>query len=144
MRGAPGFLGALGTAHTRWRDDLGLRFPGGDIAILVVLLDLPERGPGGSRITHEQFEFGKGLRRDTTATPGDLPDIATLIARPGDLPERAVFDHLNLKVPRHQETHLDRRDFGLGWHVERVGLPFVGDTLTRIEITMSPRSCCQE
>src|SRR5207247_9147408 len=128
------------TTATRQGHDLGLRFPGGDIAILVILLDLPEIGPWCGRIAHEQFEFGKGLRGDTTATPGHVPDIAALITRPGDLPHLDVFDHLNLTFPWHQETHLDRRDFRLRRHIEGVCLPFARDTLTRVEIAM-PRRC---
>src|SRR5207249_333352 len=61
------------------------------------------------------------------------------IACPGDLPCLAVLEHLNLKFPRHQEAHLYGRDVRLRRDIERVGLPFVRDTLTRIEIAMSPR-----
>ena len=144
LRGPPGFLGALCTANTRWGHNLGLCFPGSDVAILVILLDLPEIGPWCGWIAHEQFEFGKGLRRDTTPTPGDVPDIAALIARLGDLPYLAVLDHLNLTFPWHQETHLNCGDFRLRRDVEGIGFPFVWDALTRIKIAMPPRCWCQD
>src|SRR5262249_48937966 len=98
-------------------------------------------GPWSGRITHEQLEFVKRLWRDAATAPGHLPDVAAFIARLGDLPRLAVLQHLNLKFPRHLEAHLDRRDCRLRGDIERVGLPFVRDTLTRIEIAMAPRGC---
>src|SRR5262249_27061987 len=103
------------------------------------LLDFQNIGPRRGRITHEQLEFVKRLWWDTAAIPGHLPDVAALVAHLGDLPHRVVLKHLNLKFSRYQEVHLDRWDFCLCWDIERIGLPFVWDTLARIQIAVAPR-----